>query len=298
MAPALPPIPRTRTNTMPPVPKPLTASEDPKGPSRAAQPEDLPTSRFTPVEDLRMPGLAPAYAATPAPEPVRTRAPTTPLRISMSMSAPATASIAVPIANLPFVVSEDPKAPSRTTARTLAIGTAPPPYLPNEPVAIVLRSSRRRVLAIALPCAAILGAVLALFIVPGGGDDDARSAPAAASALTSTAPQAPSAITPAPAPHANAPAARAQPPAPAAPTITLHVTTDPEDATVLLDDMRLGHAPYTGAFAAQPGKLGWLKVRKHGFVAVKHQVALDHDITWDVHLHHAAAAATAPDPTP
>jgi hypothetical protein len=77
------------------------------------------------------------------------------------------------------------------------------------------------------------------------------------------------------------------PPAPAPappPTITLHVTTDPVGATVVLDGVRLGTAPYTATLPASH-KNGWLKVRMQHYNAVRIQVPLESDVDWNVQLH-------------
>lgn len=98
--------------------------------------------------------------------------------------------------------------------------------------------------------------------------------------------------TPAPAPIAKptphptpAPKPQAPPPVVAiAPTeITLQVVSDPPGATVVLDGVRLGVAPYTARLPIKHG-LGWLKVRKVGRVPIKIHVSLDHDVTWNPRL--------------
>jgi serine/threonine protein kinase len=65
--------------------------------------------------------------------------------------------------------------------------------------------------------------------------------------------------------------------------VTIHVTTDPSGATVVLDGVRLGTTPFTGVVPAQKRE-GTLKVRKRGHVAVKTKVDRAADIRWDVKL--------------
>lgn len=65
--------------------------------------------------------------------------------------------------------------------------------------------------------------------------------------------------------------------------MTLHVITDPPGATVVLDGVRLGTSPYLAEVSIKPGT-AWLKVRKSTHNAVKIQVSLDRDVTWNVRL--------------
>jgi hypothetical protein len=70
---------------------------------------------------------------------------------------------------------------------------------------------------------------------------------------------------------------------PAAPGhIMLDVVTDPPDATVVLDGVRLGRSPYHAEVVAKP--TAWLKVRKSDRIPVRVKVSLDHDYTWTVTL--------------
>lgn len=64
--------------------------------------------------------------------------------------------------------------------------------------------------------------------------------------------------------------------------ITLHVTTDPPGATVVLDGVRLGITPFDAQVKAKPQ--AWLKVRMRDHIAVRTRVALDKEVNWDVVL--------------
>jgi serine/threonine protein kinase len=66
-------------------------------------------------------------------------------------------------------------------------------------------------------------------------------------------------------------------------TVMLNVTTEPAGATVVLDGVRLGVAPYSAPVASKP-KGAWLKVRKRHYIAVKIRVSLDSDVRWNVTL--------------
>jgi serine/threonine protein kinase len=70
-------------------------------------------------------------------------------------------------------------------------------------------------------------------------------------------------------------------------TVRLHVTTQPEGATVVLDGQRLGVTPFTAEIPRKNG-LGWLKVRMKKHRAVKTRVSLDGDVHWDVQLRRRA----------
>jgi hypothetical protein len=65
--------------------------------------------------------------------------------------------------------------------------------------------------------------------------------------------------------------------------VRLEVTTEPSDATVVLDGVRLGRTPYTARVHRKAG-LAWLKVRMQHHVAIKKRVSLDHDVHWHVRL--------------
>jgi hypothetical protein len=99
-----------------------------------------------------------------------------------------------------------------------------------------------------------------------------------------TAPAAPARPAPPPARVVATPiAAPAPAPAGKPDTIQLAVTTQPAGATVVLDGVRLGTTPFTASVPAKAAQ-GWLKVRMHGWIAVKTRVSLEHDVQWNVAL--------------
>jgi hypothetical protein len=105
----------------------------------------------------------------------------------------------------------------------------------------------------------------------------------AKSSPTSTPPRQDVQETP-PAPPSNP--APAPPPAITEPrtTVMLQVTTEPSGATVVLDGVRLGVTPFSAPVAIKSDADAWLKVRMHGYAAVKTRVSLDQDVRWDVRL--------------
>jgi hypothetical protein len=83
------------------------------------------------------------------------------------------------------------------------------------------------------------------------------------------------------------PRAALAPAAPAKPvemtSVTIRVTTSPDDATVLLDGERLGRTPLAIERPRTPGPV-WLKVRKKGHKTRKIEVDLGADVSWDITL--------------
>jgi hypothetical protein len=78
--------------------------------------------------------------------------------------------------------------------------------------------------------------------------------------------------------------------------LQLVIKTAPADATVLLDDKRLGRTPYSGTIEAATGTHA-LKIRKRGYVTVNLDLELDADITRDLTLQRAKNEP-APSPPP
>jgi hypothetical protein len=68
--------------------------------------------------------------------------------------------------------------------------------------------------------------------------------------------------------------------------VLLHVTSDPDGATVVLDGVRLGVTPFAGRVPSKD--TAWLKVRKRDFAAVKTRVSLEQDVDWNVQLRALA----------
>lgn len=133
-------------------------------------------------------------------------------------------------------------------------------------------------------CAALLAAAAfasVMMFEPAEPAPRARSGPAAPTHASPPRPPSPSPARQSPAPSA-APATSTE--------VTLHVTTDPVGATVVLDGVRLGTTPFTGKVRLR-SKPAWLKVRRRGSVATKMQLSLDRDVTWSVRLRAARPAA-------
>jgi tRNA A-37 threonylcarbamoyl transferase component Bud32 len=73
-------------------------------------------------------------------------------------------------------------------------------------------------------------------------------------------------------------------PAPVRPAmIRLHITTTPDDATVLLDGVWLGHTPFDGETPVTEGA-HTIKIRRRGYFAQKLDVELQSDVTRDITL--------------
>jgi eukaryotic-like serine/threonine-protein kinase len=100
------------------------------------------------------------------------------------------------------------------------------------------------------------------------------------------------AVASAPSPLVVAPAAEPASPPPAPPVsdpppaptqVRVRIITHPADATVLLDNKRLGHTPFDEIVAADPGK-HVIKLRRKGYALYKLDVSLDADIAEDIAL--------------
>jgi serine/threonine-protein kinase len=94
----------------------------------------------------------------------------------------------------------------------------------------------------------------------------------------------PATIAPAPEPLPPTPPPPPAPdPAPAPTKVRVRITTHPADASVMLDNKRLGHTPLDETIAADPGK-HVIKLRRKGYALHKLDVSLDADITEDISL--------------
>jgi len=91
----------------------------------------------------------------------------------------------------------------------------------------------------------------------------------------------------APAPEPLAPPLPSPPPAAEPPSrplkVHVRITTRPSDATVMLDNKRIGHTPFEEDLVADPGK-HVIRLRRKGYAMYKLDVSLDVDITEDVAL--------------
>ena len=83
--------------------------------------------------------------------------------------------------------------------------------------------------------------------------------------------------------NADADAGAGAPPVPAGPVVHVRVTSEPDDATVVLGGVRLGRTPLDVTVPAT-GDEQVLKLRKRGYNTVKTTVRVDRDVTWDVQL--------------
>jgi hypothetical protein len=241
--------------------------------------------RTTPIK--RIPAQRPS-AERPT-EPVKLRAPTSPSgRVpGLPLPAPEAPLTPVPVSAAPEVIMFDPS--------TAAVGPPLMPELfalpqaavvaPRAPsVRPILRPHRTRAIAIGVAAFAVLVTLISVMAL-----STSSEAPTAqpGDAVVAAAPSPPAAPSPAPVKPAPAPALAR--PAAHAGTVMLHVITEPDGATVVLDGVRLGVTPFSGAVNVRPGQ-AWLKVRKRGFIAKKTRVSFEHEIEWDVSLrrlsHH------------
>ena len=155
---------------------------------------------------------------------------------------------------------------------------APPPA--RFATGILAARKQRRSLALAIVGCAVLGIAATtlasyLFI-----DDEPAAAPSAPTVKAPRPP--PPKPKPAPPPPQKTVAATpiVEPPPPD--HVMLDVITDPPEATVVLDGVRLGHTPYHAEVPIK--KSAWLKVRRFDRLPVKIKVQLDHDYEWKVTL--------------
>jgi serine/threonine protein kinase len=132
------------------------------------------------------------------------------------------------------------------------------------------RRARLRWMAAAL-AAAVVAAPIVYFLTR-----DSADAVAGASSHPATIAPAPEPLPPSPPPPAPEP-----PPAPT--KVHVRIVTRPADATVLLDNRRLGRTPLDETLAADPGK-HVIKLRRKGYALHKLDVSLDVDITEDISL--------------
>ena len=138
----------------------------------------------------------------------------------------------------------------------------------------IISDRHRRVLAILATAAGVLGVITIILVLM------RSSAPAAQPEPT----QAAVTVIPLPAPPPTV--VHVEPIRRNDGTVLLHVTSDPEGATVVLDGERLGVTPFAGRVPVKDA--AWLKVRKRDFAAVKTRVVLDKDVDWNVQLRALA----------
>jgi serine/threonine protein kinase len=157
-------------------------------------------------------------------------------------------------------------------------GASPTPVTASRMIGASLveaRSSRVRLRWIAAVAVIALAAPAVAYFATRDSSDAVASAPA--SAASAAAPVAVHPPAPAPAPPPPAP----DPPAPS--KVRVRITTRPADATVMLDNKRLGHTPLDETVAADPGK-HVIKLRRKGYTTHKLDVTLDADVNEDIAL--------------
>jgi serine/threonine protein kinase len=133
-------------------------------------------------------------------------------------------------------------------------------------------SGRRTRLRWIAAIAAVVVAAPVIYLVTRDGSDAVAGA---------TAPPRPAA---APAVAAAPPAPPPAPAPPAAPAkVRVRISTRPADATVLLDNKRIGHTPFDEMLDADAGK-HLIRLRRKGYAIHKLDVTLDADVTQDVAL--------------
>ena len=168
---------------------------------------------------------------------------------------------------------------SSTTLQYVELDCEPPPEPPPPPAAAAAQPTRRirrgRRVLVGL-VASLLTALAAIVMV-------------VTTERTPVAPEVAAPVEPVVAAPAPAPAPperetpRTKPKPPPAKTVLLRVTTDPSNATVVLDGERLGRSPLELSVARSDDKVV-LKVRKRGYRTKKKKIVLDGDVIWDLHL--------------
>jgi hypothetical protein len=80
--------------------------------------------------------------------------------------------------------------------------------------------------------------------------------------------------------------------APSPKSIHVHITTNPADATVLLDGQKLGHTPYDATISVEPGT-HTIKLRRRGYATLKlDNLDLTKDFTREISLQPTATPTT------
>ncbi len=305
-----PPIPST-TRSMPamkppPLPPGARTRSMPAAVSADA-PALSPSPRSRSMPAALSPDEPPPFIAQPI-APVAP-APLAPLTLDESASVPLL--IAVDTPSSPISNYETPPPPAMPSVTIQPRNRkAQPSFAPTSklatPKGAATAAKLRRQLVTIVACGAVLGLTIGVTISVLDTDGAPAAPPAAPVAAKLVEPAKRVAVTPV----VTRPAAAITTPAPAnematvpvepvgitAPTqspiaevapatneVTISVVTDPPGATVVLDGVRLGTTPYTGAVPATK-RSGWLKVRKRNHVAVKTKVDRSTDIRWTVKL--------------
>jgi serine/threonine protein kinase len=199
--------------------------------------------------------------------------------------APGTAS--EPAAEAPAAsATESPAASRRARAERPTRQSRPlraprPPAAPRRRLAIVGWAAAAFAVA-----AAVTGGV---YFLQGSGSGPAEAKPTevgSGPAPGSATPPQPPAPRREPSAPPTQPAARPPIVLPPGAQLRISIKTTPPDATVLLDQKRLGRTPYNGTVDAAAGT-HTLKIRKRGYATVTLDIPLDADISRDVVLQRA-----------
>ena len=176
---------------------------------------------------------------------------------------------------------------------------APFEPVPSQPIAATMslyapqRGSLRTILGSTLVIACIAAAIVAIthdadppqIALPAPVTKVSRGRPAERARIRTVIPPAPEPVPP-PRPSVVQPPVTeplAMPPPAVAPDrVMLDVVTDPPDATVLLDGVRLGKTPYHAEVRTK--QTAWLKVRRSDRIPMKIKVSLERDVSWNVTL--------------
>ena len=250
--------------------------------ARMSDGDELQTGRFVTVEpDLPPPAparpdpLRLALGTTPPPKP-RARAVTVPIRNTppprmIPIEQLPTMPVSVPVTVTPPPVVLPPRPPRSAIGTITSVSAITP--LPRGRLGLWIMVGIFAVVAVGL---------LAMLATPE--DDRVASRPEPAPEPAPVPAPAPAPVAaPAPVPVAAAMADPDPEIDPAAPLVTLRVTTTPDGATVVLDGTRLGTTPFVTTVPAGPRE-AVLKVRKRGHSARKTKVTFEEDVTWDVEL--------------
>jgi serine/threonine protein kinase len=251
-------------------PEPLPAPE--RRPSPVAM--DLTT---TPFERSSQPAIGPLLAgAETAPISTYGRARRTASRISGALPLPPTPATPTPFPALAAVIAKP------TVAASVEAIAAP--VVPNvsarrvRTTQLLDRQGRHRYALVVTGAGIVLMVLLAIVLQR---KSSTTSPPPPRDAAHAVQPAPPPRPPPAPAPVVAQPRT----------TVTLQVTTDPPGATVVLDGVRLGVTPFSAPVAIKSTD-AWLKVRMHGYAAVKTRVSLNQDVRWDVELRQLRGTTT------
>ncbi|TMQ12559.1 MAG: PEGA domain-containing protein [Deltaproteobacteria bacterium] len=177
-----------------------------------------------------------------------------------------------------MAAANPPNSPSVASAANAANARKAPktPKVPNAMIGagvVQARAGRLRLRWIAAMALVVAAAPVAYYLTRDSSD-------AVAGATSPPTEPGPPIVAPMPTPG-SAPVAPDPPSAPS--KVRVRITTRPADATVLLDNKRLGHTPLDETVAADPGK-HVIKLRRKGYAIHRLDITLDADVTEDIPL--------------